>query len=293
MKWICLPQTLRVPDIFDLSELWYNPDSERLVLVGSSALVLVEKANLFPTVRIGENTLSLQNGLYNGTPWFANHEAGAVFFSSLARGGNMVYRENGGIVEPRSIVDPDTGEDTGDAWFEGSWSFSAFGTSFPNATLSAHGSASGSVTVETVWPHWRKAWTSKNEYRTNLGGAYSPLAGASGTVSLGVPAWRRNTDNRVFIRRSNGELSTPDGDAKIIATQDGSGWLTFSDAPDLRLLAYPEAGRRCTIYTLAEDGSISTVGGLVSLGTEVVPYLPSASGVLPYDLYSATVPQWM
>ena len=66
MKWICLPQTLRVPYIFDLSELWYNPDSERLVLVGSSALVLVEKANLFQcqvpgTPRLWTESVSREN----------------------------------------------------------------------------------------------------------------------------------------------------------------------------------------------------------------------------------------
>ena len=297
MKWICLPQCLKVPYIFDVAEIWYSPDyyPRRFALVGRNGVVLVEAQNLFPAVSIDGRTLSLGEGLYNGRPWFSYGNTRA-FFVSLVRGGSWVYNPRG-LYEPRSIINPDTGEDEGDPWYEGSWDFDACAASHATSTLAAHGSATGTVTVAVEWPHWLKGDTSRTQSLSCLGGEYSPVGGASGTVTLGFPAWTRSTDGRIFLQR-NGEIVALDGLSVVVPASsvdplDETGDYVFSDANDLRLRVYPTIGRSPPIYIRRDDGYDVSTGTFEWLGEFAVPYLPSGERLPVRPIYAATIPQWM
>lgn len=295
--WICLPQRLVVPDIFDVAGVWICRQTNRFALASSSAVVIVGASNLFPSVRIDGQTLALEAPSYHGHAVF---DAGAygAFFHSVVRD-KWIFNPNG-LAEPRSILEPDTEEEVGDGWYEASsWSFDPFASSFDAVELTAKGTASGSVSVEVVWPHWRKQGGYESAYVTPLGGSYSPLCGASGTVLIGAAAWRRGADSAIFVHRSGGSYAAPATGAEIVPAsdideEDETGDYVFSDAPRWRLRELPSDGSNIAYYTLAGD-TYTRAGYLYSISAKCVPRLPSVpSGVLPYSagLLVASPPQW-
>lgn len=292
MQWICLPQRIRVPEIFDDVVVWYSLYDARFALVGNRGVILVDCDHLFPVVTIKGDSLGLESGLYDGRPWFSG--AGA-FFWSIVRD-CWVYNPRG-LYEPRSFIDPDTGEDEGDEWYEGEWSFDAFATQHATATLEPHGSAQDAVTVSVDWPHWVKQGASIGDLVSCLGGKYLSVCNAGGNIDLGVAGWRRSTDDRVFIRRSGAGIVSVVGSVRIVPAAslvdgDKTGDLVFSDAPGLRLRNDPVDGASAVIYILRDNGLYDEIGSLESLGENVVPYLSSAPSNTR-DIYAATVPQWI
>lgn len=298
MKWICLPQHFRIPYIYELKRgIWYSPDSGLFALVGSSSVVLVEAANFLPHADVDGRPLAMQSSLVNGLPWFRDGER-ALFYSYVLS--TWVLSQDG-LRDPVATVDPSTGDEIGCSWHEGSWSFSPWSSSSASvATFLPKGGAVGNVSVAIVWPRWRKLGVSSNDYITPLGGTYFPVDGASGRKSLGVPAWRRGTDNLVFMLRTGGDYVAPATDARIVPASDvweddETGDWVFSDHPEFRFIGEsPRAGFAARFYTLdASTGVYTQVGRLYNLGNPVVPRIESADGTLPYNLYVATVPQWM
>lgn len=299
MRWVCLPQAFRSPDVFDLNDgLWHSPDTGRLALLFSDAVVIVEGDGLFPGLKVGNAELALAPTLYAGHNWWAG--GGWCVFRSLVSS-RWTAMQGSGPAEPVAYYDEDSGSVVGDAWHDSqSLPMSPSAATSPSATFSPHGTATDPVTVSMFWPRWRKGGTpAAGDHVTPLGGQYAPLDGASGDLLVGAPAWRRDTDGAIFQHRSGGGIVRYDRRItsafrdRIVEASDGSGDYCFRGNGDLRLREFPTDGQDADFFTLDEEsGDYTKAGSLVSLGERVVPYLsPAATG---FDsLYSATVPTWM
>lgn len=297
MRWICLPQAFHSPDVFDLSDgLWYSPDTERFAIPFANAVVVVGRGGLFPGLRIGDAELALSPSLYAGHNWWRG--GGWCVFRALASSYWTAIRGNA-PAEPVSYED--SGSVVGDAWYDSqSLPMSPAEASSPSATFSPHGTATGSVTVSMFWSRWRKGGVpAAGDWTSPLGGEYAPLDGADGTLLVGCPTWRRDTDGAIFQHRSGGGIWRYDSRIppmfrdRIVEASDESGDYCFSRNRSLRLREFPTDGQDAALFTLdTGSGEYTPAGRLVSLGMHVVPYFPPAEiGFSGY--YSATVPTWM
>ena len=300
MRWICLPQSFRAPDVFEQAGIWYSPDAGLCALLFPDAAVVVETANFFPGLKVGSAELALAPSLYAGHNWWAG--GGWCVFRSVVSG-LWTARRGSSPAEPVAYYDEDSGSVCGDAWdslASGLLPMSPAAPNSPSATFAARGTATESVVVSMYWPRWRKGGEpAGGDYISPLGGAYLSLDGADGTLVLGCPVWRRDTDGAIFQHRSGGDIVRYDRRVpayfrdRIVLASDGSGDYCFSSAPGLRLRAFPTDGQDADLFTLDEEsGDYAPAGRLVSLGACVVPYFsPAETGFSGH--YSATVPTWM
>ena len=286
MRWVCLPQAFRSPDVFDLNDgLWYSPDTGRLALLFSDAVVIVEGGGLFPGLKVGNAELALAPTLYAGHNWWAG--GGWCVFRSLVSS-RWTAMQGSGPAEPVAYYDEDSGSVVGDAWHDSqSLPMSPSAATSPSATFAAQGTATGSLTVSMFWPRWRKSGTpTTGDWTSPLGGQYEPIDGATGTLLLGAPAWRRDTDGAIFQHRTGGGIWQYDRRIMsrwwdhIVEASDESGDYCFYNNRDLRLREFPTDGQDADLFTLdADSGDYSPAGHLVSLGDRVVPYFsPAATG---------------
>lgn len=296
MRWVCLPQSFRSPDVFDLTGVWHTDDRTGglYALHFAGAVVIVEDANFFPGLKIGSDELSLRPTLYCGHNWWSGD--GWKVFRSIVSGLWIATNELG--TNPREPVE-------GDAWYSSvSIPVSPEAAVSPSASFSPQGTATRAIAAQMYWPRWRKGGqASSDDYCTPLGGEYAPIDGASGTLLLGTPAWRRDTDGAVFQHRSSGVISKFENifasfrDRIVPVTDfdpdDVSGDFCFYGNRTLRLREFPEDGSDADLFTLDEEsGDYTPAGHFVSLGERVVPYVP-ARYVPAASIYSATVSQWM
>lgn len=207
MRWVCLPSAFHSPDVFDLTGIWYSPDSGRLALPLSEAVVIVEHGGLFPGLKVGSAELSLQPSLYAGHNWWAGG-GWSVFFSLVSARWTAI--QDATPHEPVAYYDEDSASVVGDAWYDADAAalpLSPGAAASPSASFTARGTASGTATVSMFWPRWRKAGApASSDYLSPLGGQYEPIDGATGTLLLGAPAWRRDTDGAIFQHRTGGGI---------------------------------------------------------------------------------------
>ena len=287
MNWICLPTTIRVPGLNPVSGLWYCLDDGLCAVVHGRNISIVADNGLLPGISVDGSHLAVSTThAYNGHPYYTS--LGYVVFFSVAAS-RWILRTNG-IYEPVNAVDPNSGDITGDAWWIG-------GSSDVAGTYSARGTATGEHTVAVHWPRWDKSFTTHVSGLTDLGGVYSPQDGASGTVEIGVPGWKRREDGEIFLHRTGGSFAAPATGAEIVAAssldaEDETGDFVFSDRPDLRLRALPSAGQRSNIYTF--DGETYVRAGFLdSVGTHCVPSIPYSVARPRRAIYVATAPTWI
>lgn len=287
MNWICLPTTIRIPGLNPIVGFWYCLDDGRCAVRNGSKIAIVPDYGLLPGVSVDGSHLGVSTSrTYNGRPIYGSSEY-VVFFSVAVN--SWILRADTAY-EPVNAVDPDSGDVTGDAWWIG-------GSSNVAGTYSARGTATGQHTVAVHWPRWEKTGTSQQNGLTYLGGVYSPKDGASGTIEIGVPGWRRSVDGMIFLHRTNGSFAAPATGAAIVGAssldaEDETGDFVFSDMPDLRLRALPSDGQRATIYTF--DGeSYEQAGYLNNAGTHCVPAVPYSVARPQRSIYIATAPTWI
>lgn len=286
MRWVCLPQSFRLPGVQVLCYgLWMREDRE---LFGAAYTTGVRPAadvspgrfaiftpdNILPGVSVDGVHLAPQPTLYNGCPWFWTLGAGVgcVFYSLTENGPRWISAVyHGG---PRAPLNSEP-------WYLGPGAVDAFASGTASYTFEARGTAPEGTTrtVARHWPRWDRRFSTPSDGLTWLGGTYSPVDGASGTRVIGMPCWRRSSDSVVFAEGSAGTISAPATGAEIVPASDvfpgdETGDYVFSDNAAWRLRSSPSASSSPYYYTLS-DGVYTRAGRLNWSGIGV-PEIPQA-----------------
>lgn len=274
MVWICLPQTFEIPGVLSIEGggVWACPDRGLVAFVGSSVSIVANGA--LPCVKAGSATLAIADTLYSGKSWFGAGSGTVVFYSAIREA--WICRNGYVPVEPVLQTDPDTGNVSGDAWFESS-SFDPSPFSGSVASFSAKGTASGSMNVQPWWPRWT-GQKSSSQGLAPFRGTFSAQDGATpSTITIGSPTWNRivgSTSGPYFQHRSGGEWVAPSSGAKIVPASDvfpddTSGDYVFSDDTGLRLRSLPsDTTARENIYRIVNGSYVSAgrlQGGIVAV----------------------------